>query len=92
MSRKQQNPKRKRPPMVVETMTLLEAVDALRGLGISTSQEKVLRFLEAGVYPWGICVQGPKNRQVEIYAKKFWEWVDEIGEEDTEYIRTPTSA
>lgn len=79
---------RKRPPMVVETMTLLDAVEALRGLGISTSAEKVARFLEAGAYPWGICVQGPKERQIEIYAKKFWEWADEMGEVDTDYIRT----
>lgn len=82
---------RKRKPMVIETMSLCAAVDALRGLGIKTSTEKVLRFLEAGRYPWGICVQGPKDRMVEIYTKKFWEWVDEIAEEDTDYA-TRTSA
>lgn len=78
---------RQRKPMVIETMTLNETVDALRGLGIRTTDEKVMRFLEAGVYPWGVCVQGKKNRIVEIYAKKFWEWVDEIAEEDTDHDR-----
>ena len=69
-------------------MTIQEAVDALRGLGIHTSAERVMRLLEAGAYPWGVCVQGPKNRITEIYAKKFWAWVDEIAEEDTDYVRT----
>lgn len=92
MKRKVQNTARMRPPMVIETMTLLEVVDALRGLGISTSPEKVCRFLEAGAYPWGICVQGPKNRQVEIYAKKFWEWADEMGEKDADCLHTSVSA
>ena len=82
---------RKRKPMIIETMSLNEAVDALRGLGVRTSAEKVLRFLEAGRYPWGICVQGTRDRLVEIYAKEFWAWVDQIAEEDTDYA-TRTSA
>lgn len=83
--------KQKRKPMIVETMTVIEVTDALRGLGIRTSTERVMRFLEEGAYPWGICVQGNGKRLVEIYAKKFWEWVDEIAEEDTDYA-TRTSA
>ena len=81
--------KTKRKPMVVETMTLNEVVDALRGLGIHTSEERVARMLMAGAYPWGVCVEGPKSRIIEIYAKKFWAWVDEIAEEDTDYAKTP---
>ena len=78
---------RNRKPMVIETMTLNEVTDALRGLGIRTTEERVCRMLAAGAYPWGACVQGKGARLVEIYAKKFWAWVDELGEEDTTYLQ-----
>lgn len=79
--------KRNRKPMVVETMTLNQVVDAMRGLGMRTSEERVAAMLEAGAYPWGVCIRGTKDRIVEIYAKLFWAWVDEMGEEDTDYAR-----
>ena len=84
--------KEKRKPMIVETMTLTQVVDALRGLGIRTSEDRVSRMLMAGAYPWGVCVQGPKSLIVEIYTKKFWAWVDEIAEEDTDYKKNSPAA
>ena len=77
---------RNRRPMVIETMTVNQVVDALRGLGIRTSEERVIRLLIDGKYPWGVATQGAGERLVEIYAKKFWAWWDEIAEEDTEYL------
>ena len=73
-----------RQPMIIETMTLNEAVDALRGLGMKTTAERVGLMLEEGLYPWGVCVRGSrgKSRIVEIYTKKFWAWVDEIAVPD----------
>ena len=79
--------RRDRQPMIIETMTLNEAVDALRGLGVKTSPERVGSMLEAGLYPWGVSVRGKGgSRTVEIYAKLFWEWVDRVAEPDTDYL------
>lgn len=54
--------KQKRKPMIVETMTLNQVVDAMRGVGIHTSETRVERMLLAGAYPWGVCVQGKKRQ------------------------------
>ena len=72
---------RGRTPKVIETMTLNEVVDALRGLGMHTSAPRVQLLLEAGAYPFGTCVASAKGHIVEVYAKKFWEWVDERAED-----------
>lgn len=72
---------RNRKPMVIETMTLNQTVEAMRGLGMRTSETRLAEMLAAGAYPFGICVTCPGgHRAVEIYAKKFWAWVDELGE------------
>lgn len=73
---------RGRTPKVIETMTLNQVVDAMRGLGMRTTETRVRLLLEAGTYPFGACVPTEKGHIVEVYAKKFWEWVDERAEED----------
>lgn len=60
---------------MIRTMTILEAVDALRERGIKTSQEKVRQGIRQGVYPWGDCVE-LKSPDYTVYAKLLEEWLD----------------
>ena len=57
---------------MIRTMTILEAVDALR---IKTSLEKVRQGIRQGVYPWGDCVE-LKSPDYTVYAKLLEEWMD----------------
>lgn len=67
-----------RKPMKINTMTLQECVDKMRGLGLRTTETTVGAMLEAGKYPFGIaCRPYGKNLVVEIYEELFWKWVDE---------------
>lgn len=66
---------------VVKTLTLNELATRMRALGIKTSNEKLAAAIEAGLYPFAICVRidrcGGDHRTFEIYEKLFQKWVDE---------------
>lgn len=62
---------------LIETMTLNETVRRLRLLGVSTTETRVANAIQAGLYPWGICIPGRKHMCYEIYTKLFEKWVDE---------------
>lgn len=53
---------------MIRTMTILEAVDALRERGIKTSQEKVRQGIRQGVYPWGDCIK-LRSPEYTVYRK-----------------------
>lgn len=68
---------------IIETMTLNETVRRLRLLGVSTTEIKVANAIQAGLYPWGICIPGRKHMCYEIYVKLFDKWVAERSTEVT---------
>ena len=68
---------------IIETMTLNETVRRLRLLGVSTTETKVANAIQAGLYPWGICIPGRKHMCYEIYVKLFDKWVAERSTEVT---------
>lgn len=68
---------------IIETMTLNETVRRLRLLGVSTTETKVGNAIQAGLYPWGICIPGRKHMCYEIYVKLFDKWVAERSTEVT---------
>lgn len=62
---------------IIQTMTLNQTVARLRQLGVSTTEARVARAIQDGMYPWGICIPGKKNNCFEIYTKLFDQWVAE---------------
>ena len=56
---------------IIETMTLNE------------TETKVANAIQAGLYPWGICIPGRKHMCYEIYVKLFDKWVAERSTEVT---------
>lgn len=66
---------------VVKTLTLNELAQRMRALGIKTSNDKLAAAIEAGLYPFAICVRidrsGGEQRTFEIYEKLFQQWADE---------------
>ena len=68
----------------IETMTLCELAVRMRQLGVPTSNERLAAGIEAGVYPFAICIRTPegKHRIFEIYTKLFDKWVAERATDD----------
>lgn len=65
-------------PAIIETMTIQELYQRMRELGMKTSVSHISNAIEQGVYPFAVCIKGPKNRIFEIYTKKFEQWVEEM--------------
>ena len=68
----------------IETMTLCELAVRMRQLGLPTSNDRLSAGIEAGVYPFAICIRIPesKHRIFEIYTKLFDKWVAERATDD----------
>ena len=68
----------------IETMTLCELAVRMRQLGVPTSNERLAAGIEAGLYPFAICIRTPegKHRIFEIYTKLFYRWVAERATDD----------
>lgn len=68
----------------IETMTLCELAVRMRQLGVPTSNERLAAGIEAGLYPFAICIRTPegKHRIFEIYTKLFDQWVAERATDD----------
>lgn len=43
--------------LIVQTMTVADAVKVMREAGIKTSPDRVMTGIEQGVYPWGDCIK-----------------------------------
>ena len=65
--------------MFVETMTLQELALSMRKYGIRTGKSTIVKGIEQGKYPFAICINCDKQRVFEIYAKKYHEWLHEVG-------------
>lgn len=62
--------------MVIETITVTEATEVLRALGVSISVETVRRGLEQKVYPFGDYIATKEGKPVyHIYRKLLDEWI-----------------
>ena len=68
----------------IETMTPCELAVRMRQLGLPTSNDRLAAGIEAGVYPFAICIRIPesKHRIFEIYTKLFDKWVAERATDD----------
>ena len=62
---------------MIKTMTLAECMDHLRAHGLSISQDTLANGLEQGVYPFGVCVRGAKQRVFQIFSRLLDEWIAE---------------
>lgn len=62
---------------MIKTMTLAECMECLRAHGLSISQETLARGLEQGLYPFGVCILGGKQRVIQIYTRLVDEWIAE---------------
>ena len=67
--------------LIVKTMSITEAADIMRQAGIRGSAERVKLGIQQGVYPWGECIQMENSPQCVVYAKLFFKWLKERGEE-----------
>ena len=68
----------------IETMTLCELAVRMRQLGVPTSNERLAAGIEAGLYPFAICIRTSDEKPAtsEIYTKLFYQWVAERATDD----------
>lgn len=62
---------------MIKTMSLHECMEHLRAHGLSISQETLSNGLEQGVYPFGVCIIGGKQRVFQIFARLLDKWIEE---------------
>ncbi len=60
----------------IETLTIKQAVDELRELGMNITPDRLRAGINQGVFPFGICIQ-MKNFEFEIYRVPFEKWIAE---------------
>ena len=65
--------------LIVQTMTVADAVKAMREAGIKTGPDRVMAGIEQGVYPWGDCIK-MRSPEYTVYRKMFEQWLKERGE------------
>lgn len=65
-----------RVDLKIETLTVKEAVEQLRALGLSITPERLAAGIRQGVFPFGSAVQLSKM-SVEIYKVLFEKWIQE---------------
>lgn len=63
-------------PKMIETLTVQEACEELRLLGMSVSPEKLREGIQQGVYPFGTCVK-LKTNTYDIFRVLFNKWIEE---------------
>ena len=61
---------------VIETLSVQEACEELRLLGMSVSPEKLREGILQGVYPFGTCVK-LKTNTYDIFRVLFDKWIAE---------------
>lgn len=60
----------------IETLSVKQAVDELRALGIKTSPDKIRAGILQGAFPFGVCIK-MENFECEIYRVPFEKWIAE---------------
>lgn len=65
--------------LIVRTMSVADAVKAMREAGMKTGVDRVMAGIEQGVYPWGDCVK-MRSPEYTVYCKMFEQWLKERGE------------
>ena len=60
----------------IETLTVKEAVEELRMLGMSITPDRLRAGINQGVFPFGICIK-MKDYEFEIYRVPFEKWKSE---------------
>ncbi len=60
----------------IKTMTIEEATERLRALGMKMSPSKLRNGIQQGVYPFGDAVMMDKHPSFEIYTVLFEAWVE----------------
>lgn len=63
---------------MIETITVAEATEELRRLGLRISPDTIRDGLEQGKYPFGVHIKSRNGGNVyQIYTKLFRAWIDE---------------
>ena len=65
--------------LILQTMTVADAVKTMREAGIKSSPDRVMAGIEQGVYPWGDCIK-LRSPEYTVYRKMFEQWMKERGE------------
>ena len=60
----------------IETMTLNQAATYLRAAGLSISNGVLADGIEAGVYPFAVCIDTGESRVFQIFKRLLDEWID----------------
>ena len=66
----------------VKVLTIEEATEILRAAGLSISPDTLRRGIKQGVYLFGTCIEGAKQRIFHVYEKLMEEWMKKRGEID----------
>lgn len=61
----------------IVTMDLNECAAYMRAHGVSISNEVLANGLEQGVYPFGLCITGCKQRVFQIFRGLLEQWIAE---------------
>lgn len=61
----------------IETMTLNQTATYLRAAGLSISSGVLADGIEAGVYPWAVCINTGESRVFQIFKKPLDLWIEE---------------
>lgn len=59
----------------IETMTLNQAAAYLRAAGLSISNGVLADGIEAGVYPFAVCIDTGDSRVFQIFKRLLDEWI-----------------
>lgn len=68
----------------IVTLDLNECAAHMRAHGMSISNEVLANGLEQGVYPFGICICGGKQRVFQIFRGLLDRWIAEREVEEVE--------
>ena len=66
--------------MKIETISVAEATERLRALGVKISSPTLRAGLQQGVYPFGVCIQ-PEDEDghpvYQIFVRLLDQWIEE---------------
>ena len=68
----------------IETMTVNEAAARLRAAGLSIQSGTLADGIEAGVYPWALCIRTERSRVFQIFTRLLEQWIAERVVDDGE--------
>lgn len=62
----------------IRTITVEAATNRMRDMGMSVKADTVRRGIQQGQFPFGICIECPKQPRYIVFEKKFEQWAAEI--------------